>query len=119
MSYELVFWRYKPGVNPDHLRVYNSLCDGAAVDELEQLHTERMVDRVGVVFSDWQKLDDLTFDGGDRGGFQLSITPQSIRVDCYGMEGEDMNQLIEIAHEFGCPLFDPQAGKRFDSPDTA
>ena len=29
--------------------------------------------------------------------FQVSSTPQSFRIDCYGLEGEDMNLFIDIS----------------------
>jgi hypothetical protein len=30
------------------------------------------------------------------------------------MDGDDLNRFIDIGAEFGCPLYDPQAGKRYD-----
>jgi hypothetical protein len=115
MSYDLDFWRYKPGIKLDNRFVYDSLCEGIVVEGLEDLPIAELIDRVRNEFSDWQRLDEVTFDGGDRGGFQLYTTPQFFRVDCYGMAGEDMNRLIEIAHEFQCPLYDPQVDQRYDS----
>jgi hypothetical protein len=114
MSYDLTFWRYRPGVRLDHQKVYEELRDGNAVEGLEDLPIDAFLKRVEVRFADWERLDDLTFEGGGRGGFQLYTTPQLFRVDCYGMDGVDMNKFIDIAHEFGCPLYDPQVGKRFE-----
>jgi hypothetical protein len=115
MSYDLNFWRYTPGVKLNHEQVYQQLCEGVAVDGVERLPTDALLSRVNEVFADWNKLDDVTFDGGNRGSFQLYTTPQLFRVDCYGMNGDDMNRFIDIANDFGCPLFDPQVGKRFDA----
>ena len=42
-------------------------------------------------------------------------TPQFVRIDCYGMKGEDMNKFIDILDEYGCPLYDSQVGERFDN----
>jgi hypothetical protein len=114
MSYDLNFWRYKPGVSLDHQQVYEQLCDAVNVYGLEILPIARMIVRVHEEFEDWEKLDDVTFERADRGSFQLSTSPQFFRVDCYGMTSEDMNKFIEIANEFGCPLYDPQVGRRFD-----
>lgn len=114
MSYELDFWRCAPGVKLDHEQVCRQLCDGVTVDGLDRLPIEALLTRIKEVFADWEKLDDVTFDGGDRGGFQLYTTPQFFRVDCCGMNGDDINKFIEIANEFGCSLFDPQVGKRYD-----
>lgn len=114
MSYDLDFWRYKAGVKLDHQKVYAQLSDGKRVDGVEDLPIDAVIRRVNEAFSDWQKLDDVTFDGGERGGFQLFTTPQFFRIDCYGMSGEEMNKFVDIGNEFGCPLYDPQVSQRFD-----
>jgi hypothetical protein len=114
MSYDLDFWRYKEGVTLDHQKVYEQLSDGRRVDGLEDLPVDAVIRRVTEVFTDWQKLDDVTFDGGKRGGFRLSTTLQFFRIDCYGMSVEDMNKFVDIGNEFGCPLYDPQVGQRFE-----
>lgn len=45
-----------------------------------------------------------------KGTFQIMTTPQFVR-----MEGEDMNKFIDTLDEYGCPLYDPQVGERFDN----
>jgi hypothetical protein len=114
MSYDLDFWRYKAGVKLDDERVYDALSDGQRVDGLEDLPIDEIVRRLTESFADWQKLDDATFDGGERGSFQVYTSPQFFRVDCYGMNGDEMDKFVDIGTEFGCPLYDPQVGQRFD-----
>lgn len=114
MSYDLDFWRYKPGVSLDHQQVYERLCESNSVDGLEELPILEMIARVHQEFRDWEKLDDVTFESADRGSFQLTTAPHFFRVDCYGMNDEDMNKFIDIAKGFGCPLYDPQTSQRFD-----
>lgn len=114
MSYDLDFWRYKPGVVLNHQQVYEQLSDGQTVDGLEELPINDILARVKEVFADWQQLDGANYDGGDRGAFQITTTPQLFRVDCWGMDGEDMNRFIDVANEFDCPLYDPQVGERYD-----
>jgi hypothetical protein len=114
MSYELNFWRYSADTKADHESIYQQLCDGIAVDGVEPLPINDIVARLNQEFSAWQKLDNVTFDHCDRGGFQLFTTPYFFRIDCYEMDGDDMNKFIEIADEFSCPLYDPQVGRRFD-----
>lgn len=114
MGYDLDFWREKPGVKLDPHVVYQKLCDGLNVDGLEDLPVKQIMERIKAVFKDgWTQLDEQTWDGGNLGGFQTYATPQFFRVDCYGMKGEVMNKFIDIAAEFGCPLYDPQVGQRF------
>jgi hypothetical protein len=116
MSYDLNFWNYtnEPGNNFNHQEVYEKLSDGNKVDGLENLPIEIILKRVNEVFSSegWEKLDDLNWEG-KNGAFQIYTTPQLFRIDCYDMEGEDMNKFIDIASEFGCPLYDPQVGNRY------
>jgi hypothetical protein len=114
MSYELDFWKYKSGVTLDHQQVYERLCEGQALEGLEQLPIAQMTARLNEVFRGWAKIDDRTFESPKGGVFQLYSTPQFLRIDCYGIDADDMNRMIEVAHEFGCPLYDPQVGIRYD-----
>ena len=115
MSYDLNFWKYKPGVTLDHQATYESLSEGETVEGLEELPIDEMLARLQVLVPDaWEKVDDQSWESSDRGIFQVSTTPQSLRVDCYGMKGEDMNVFIDLGSDFDCPLYDPQVGARFD-----
>ncbi len=114
MSYDLDFWKYQTGVTLDDQTVYDRLSHGENIEGFENLPIQSIITRINEEFADWEKQDELNFDSCDRGSFQLYTTRQFFRVDCYGMEGEDMNRFIDIANEFGCPLYDPQIGKRYD-----
>ena len=113
MSYDLDFWKYKQGVELNHQQVYECLSDGQYVDGLEDLPIDDLIARISQVFSEgWNKVDEMTWESSD-GTFQLFTTQQFIRVDCYGLSSENMNKLIDILDEFGCPLYDPQVGQRY------
>jgi hypothetical protein len=115
MSYDLDFWKYKQGISLEHQSVYESLSNGEHMEGLEELPIERMLARLKEFFSDgWRQEDALSWESDNRGAFQIFTTTQFFRVDCYGMEGEDMNRFIDLGAEFGCPLYDPQVGTRFD-----
>ena len=115
MSYDLDFWKYKEGIRLNHQKVYERLSNGDQVDGLETLPIPEIIAAVSSAFSaGWEHPDKETWEGGDRGIFQVFTTPQFFRFDCYGMEDEDTNRLIEIGKNFGCPLYDPQVGKRYD-----
>jgi hypothetical protein len=116
MSYDLDFWKYKDGTRLQHQEVYERLSNGDQVDGLEPLPIPEIIAAVTSAFSaGWEHSDEETWEGGDRGTFQIFTTPQFFRFDCYGMEDQDMNRLIEIGISFGCPLYDPQVGKWYDS----
>ena len=114
MSYDIDFWRYKEGVRLNHQKVYERLSNGHHVDGLETLPIPEITAAVKAAFSNWEHPDEETWDGGERGTFQIFTTPPFFRFDCYGMEDDGLDRLIEIAKSFGCPLYDPQAGKRHD-----
>ena len=114
MSYDIDFWRYEKGIRLNHQEVYERLSDGQHVNGLENLPISEITAAVKTAFADWERPDEETWDGGDRGSFQMFTTPQFFRFDLYRVEDVDVNRLIEIATTFGCPLYDPQAGKRFD-----
>ena len=115
MSYDLNFWKYKSGIYLDPQTTYSSLCEGEHVNGLEELPIEKILNRIKVIFSDgWEQLDELNWEAVNRGAFQISTTSQMLRVDCYGMSGNDMNRFIDLGTEFECPLYDPQVRTRFD-----
>ena len=114
MSYDLDFWKYKPGASSDHQAVYERLSDGERLDDLEDLPIESIRSEIAAAFTDgWARLDPNTWEG-ESSSFQLFTTPQFVRIDCYSVDGNDMNRLIEILHEHRCPLYDPQVGQRYD-----
>jgi hypothetical protein len=103
-----------------HLAVYRRLSNGQPVPWLADIPTELIVARIASAFArGWQQTDPLSWEKKPgKGAFQVSTSPQHLRVDCYGMAGQDMNRLIDIALEFDLPLYDPQAGIRFDGEGT-
>ena len=114
MSYDLNFWKYKEGAETNHQTVYEALSEGQVVEGLEAIPIEDIVQRVGSVFGgQWERLSEVGWESAN-GAFQLSYSSQFFRVDCNGMSGDDMNKFIDIGNEFGCPLFDPQVGKRYE-----
>jgi len=113
VSYDLDFWRYKPGTTLDHQEVYQKLCDGREVAGLETLPITDIRQAIADAFAQgWQQVGADSWES-QTGAFQLYTTSQFVRVDCYGMAGDDMNKIIDVLLEFNCPLYDPQVGERF------
>ena len=114
MSYDLNFWRYKSGIQMDHQKVYEQLSDGQTVEGLETLPIESIRQKFATKFAvGWDQPDQNSWEG-DKGAFQIFTTDQFFRVDCYGLNSDTMNQIIDVLVEFECPLFDPQVGQRYD-----
>ena len=117
MSYDLDFWQYENELPAaDHQAVYERLSNGESIAGLRNIPVADILARLNSVFSSqgWTQLDATTWEG-KTGAFQIFTTPQFFRVDCHGMDGEDMNRLIDLAAEFNLPLYDPQVGKRYGS----
>lgn len=117
MSIELNFWRYKENTVHNDEEVYQAACcNGKYLRELEILPVDKILQKIADTFSDWIILENgQIFENKKQGAFQISMTSQIIRFDCYDMYETDMNRLINVVITFGCPLYDPQIAERFDS----
>jgi hypothetical protein len=113
--YELLFWKYLEEVYLNHHEVYEALVEKEEVDGLEKLPVEVIMNRIASVFSQWEKVDENSWQNtSGKGAFQVITTPQSVKIDCYGTEGKTMNKLVALMEEFKCPLYDPQIPERYD-----
>jgi hypothetical protein len=56
----------------------------------------------------WQRHD-------QRSMFEITWSPVRVHVTLRAIETDDGNRLVDIAANFGAPLYDPQTGERFDS----
>jgi len=120
MSYDLNFWKQPPGFRVPAQQVYESLCNGEPVEGLERLPVESFLALIRRRFPRTENHAGL-LDGEGRqsGSFQVSWSPQHVRVDCYGLDYLTMNEFIDIAAAFGCALYDPQTGVRYDESQAA
>ena len=111
-SYALGFWKYGPDAVRDHQQTYERLSDGQGIDGLEKLPIRELIEGFKRQFPDWRRVDDATWQS-DHGRFQVFTTSQFFCVDCYGMDWQDMNKIMEVAEAFDCPLYDPQTDEWF------
>ena len=115
MSYDLNFWKYKEHTVHDNQKIYDkACCNGEIVETLENLPIEEILKKVSDVFSDWTAISSDIYEKEGKGCFEIFTTPQIVRFDCYDMYESDLNSLIDILIDFGCPLYDPQISERFD-----
>ena len=116
MSTDLDFWKYREGAAHNDRKIYETACcDGKISEDLENLPIEEILEKVAAAFPCWKALNSKSYENEDGGAFEIFTTSQIVRFDCYGMKGEDMNRLMDILEEFGCPLYNPQVSTRFDS----
>ncbi len=117
MSYDLVFWKQTSACTKPPLEIYEALMEEQHVGGLEPLPISAIVSRVEQRFSSLTRDGGLVFwDDEERGMFELYVSDQHVHFCCRQLINEDMNTIIDIAAEFGCPLFDPQLNQRFHSP---
>jgi hypothetical protein len=114
VSYDLNFWRTKPGVKLDPQKVYERLSTGEQLEGLEDLPMPSLLARAADTFAEcWERLDPQTWESSN-GAFETFTMSQFSRVDCYGVKAEVMDLFFDIGLEFGCPLYDPHTGVRFE-----
>jgi len=56
--YELIFWKYLEEVYLNHQEVYEALDDETAIEGLEELPVQVILNRIASVFSKWEKVDE-------------------------------------------------------------
>ena len=118
MSIDLSFWRYEKGEYLDNDEVYRRGSNGEVIEGLESLPIDDIISALCTEFDGWectQNGNELIFEGGENGAFEMMTTAQFIRVDCRGMDYENMNRIIDVMHDFACPLYDPSLPQRFDT----
>jgi len=114
MSYQLIFWKQPPGSPADPLAVYERLMAGERVAGLDELPGDRFRAGVAEAFAvGWERLDEYNWERAD-GSFQIEVGPQHFLVVAYSLPGEVLNEFIDIGSKFGCKLYDPQTGVRFE-----
>ncbi len=89
-------------------------CDHEQIEELEHLPIDAILAETAATFHEWTALDPFNYERERSGSFQISTTSQTVRFDCYSMGQTDMKRFSSILSKFGCPLYDPQQGVRFD-----
>lgn len=115
MGRQLAFWKYEDGVYLNNQEVYQKSCgNGETVTGLVELPIEAILGRAKKVFREYERFDDYNY-GGLEGSFTIYTQPQSVVFDCsLRMSEKELNKIIDLMAEFGCPYYDPQIDVRFD-----
>lgn len=115
MSYDLSFWKGDPPLGAG--LVYERLTDGQEVRDVEPVDEASVLAACREAFASWRIDRNLwTFQpdsDGNGPGFDLQLDPYMVTFVCYGLEGEQMNEIIDVMNRLGFPLYDPQIGERF------
>ncbi len=119
MSRDLAFWKYDTGVYLDNQKVYEKVCcEGEILKGLSDLPISEIKRRIDEVFGDYDKPDESVYIG-EAGDFVVNLNEKSVVFNCsWSLPPEELNQIIDILLEFGCPLYDPQIDVRFDGKEA-
>jgi hypothetical protein len=127
MSYDLYFWREiaSSGARPED--VCALLCEEQEPEGLAWLSVADLKGRFAAAFPgirdggtelNWEGEESyfqVSWPVGSRPGRTLGIF---VHCGYPLLESPDtLNRVIEIAGEFGCALYDPQTGKRYNQAD--
>lgn len=113
MSRDLSFWRNKGTANMSDNEIYNNLSNENTLDFIDEIPVEQIMDDFKLEFKDWDIEDNRDFEKGQE-SFQLMLTQQFVRVDCYGVSEFNMNRIIDIMQKYKCPLYDSAIDVRFE-----
>lgn len=115
MSYDLCFWREETPTGLTPSEIYGRACDGEWIDGLAELPMEDILDAFERAFPEIRPEGDCP---RPVGAFQVETTyGLAVFVSCYGSPVSDINRIIELMIDFGCPLYDPRVDERFRLPE--
>ena len=83
MSYDMSFWKTKNTLTQTPKEIYLALSDGEELDGLCSLPIDEIRSAFEEEFKSWKK-DGNFFEKGSQ-SFELTMTDQFVRVDCYGV----------------------------------
>ncbi len=121
MSYDLYFWRQSADVTLAPGDVLRALLNGSTPAGIARIPIEDVLARLRVEFPDIienhtqdpeQPLQ-LIWDSPSNGTFLLAWSSYYLGVEGHGVPGDVFNRIIDVMHEFGCPLYDPQTETRY------
>jgi hypothetical protein len=114
MARDLSFWKKKENMHILNRDIYEELSKGNYLDCVYEIPSEQILQDIKYEFAEWEQLNDFCFENNYE-SFQLYITKQFVRVDCYSMTEQNINKIIDILLKYECPLYDATIDVRFDS----
>src|SRR4051812_36184861 len=122
MAHDLIFWRELTPRTDSPREVYNRLLADEDVEGLAVLPIDRVKRRFAEAFPGIDDQGAMMSWNGDGSYFQVTWPPSptnALIVSCGWKllnSPDTMNRMIDVAHAFGCGLYDPQTGERYEQP---
>ena len=99
---------------------YERLANRQEVEGVDPVDATSVLAACHEAFTSWSVEANLsTFQpdsDGNRPGFDLQLGPYLVTFSCNGLEGEQMNEIIDVMNHLGFTLYDPHSGERFRVP---
>jgi hypothetical protein len=113
MSYDINFWKQERPLSLSPEEIYGKLCKGEAVEGLVKLPVAQIHARLKQTFPEFEP-EEFSIVRTPAGSIEFSWSDYHFRFDIRGICGE-CQKLVDVMREFGCPMYDPQENKRYDS----
>jgi hypothetical protein len=116
MSYDINFWKQERPLDLSDQEIYERLCARSSVEGLAKLPVDRILAQLRDAFPEFDPEEKFPLVSLDEGSIEFSWSDQHFRFDLRGDMGAcHKNRLVGIMAEHGCPMYDPQVGKRYDA----
>jgi hypothetical protein len=114
MSCDINFWKLERPLILSAQEIYTRLCDGEEVEGLAILPVEDILAKLKEAFPDFDPSENYPLVQTSEGTIEFSWSNKRFRFDLRGI-CSDCQKLVDIMTDFGCPMYDPQEDKRYDS----
>lgn len=112
MARDLSFWKVSGEVQLSNAEVYQRLSCEQHIEGIQELPINEIMETIYEKFCDWKR-DGMLFEFLNQ-SFEIMVTSQFIRFDCFSVSEENMNKMIDLMLEYECPLYDSAIDIRFD-----
>ena len=112
MGKELAFWKQN-SISNNYSEIYDTLLSGQQVEFIDTIPSDDIRKRISSEFKDCVCNNKFQYENG-KAAFDVFITDQIVRFDCYSLTYGELNKIIDIMLEYGCFLYDPALNVRFD-----
>ena len=118
MSYDINFWKQERSLELTNEEIYAKLCSDEAVDGLARLPTDKILQRLRERFPAFDPSDDFPDVELEDGNIEFLWSDYYFRFDLRGnVCASEKNAIVDILAQYGCPMYDPQSGTRYDAVD--
>jgi hypothetical protein len=116
LSYDINFWKQERPLPLSPEEVYSRLNKREPVEGIAKLPVDEILARLKSAFPDFDPTVRFPDVRTSKGSIEFFWSEYHFRFDIRGICG-DCQKLVDIMRDFDCPMYDPQANKRYDSQD--